>query len=394
MPRHRLKRFNSRFWSSLALVLIGPIGLWASFAVWPSVHRYDPALLAQVPSGGSAVVPVVPPPRIAHLATPEPVRGLYMSSWVAGTRDFRNSLVELIDETELNSVVIDIKDYTGKISFAVTDPALMKIGSSEQRVPDIRELIDLLHAKNIYVIGRIAVFQDPFLTAERPDLAVKRADAQTVWTDHKGAKWLDPAAREVWDYIVAIAQESERVGFDEINFDYIRFPSDGNMKDISYPFFEKTKLTKAENMKQFFAYLREKLAASRIPISADFFGMTTTNSDDLNIGQLLEDGLEYFDYIAPMVYPSHYPPTFLGYKNPAAYPYEVIKHALDEAIKRAVAMGQDKNKIRPWLQDFDLGAAYTAEMIKKEKQAVYDAGLTSWLMWSPSNKYTRGALDD
>lgn len=391
----RRSKLGSHLLLSFAILLVGSLGLWASFAVWPNAHYYDPALLAQGGQPGSAV-PLVPsaPPKPKHLPTPEPVKGIYMSSWVAGTQDFRNSLIKLIDETELNSVVIDIKDYTGKISFEATDPELAKFGSGEKRIADIHELINLLHEKNIYVIGRIAVFQDPFLTAQKPELAVKRADGTTVWTDHKGAKWLDPASREAWDYIVLIARESERLGFDELNFDYIRFPSDGNMKDISYPFFDKTKLTKSASMNEFFVYLREKLGDLKIPLSADFFGMTTTNADDLNIGQLLENGLANFDYIAPMVYPSHYPPTFLGYKNPAAYPYEVVKYAMDEGVKRAVAMGQDKSKLRPWLQDFDLGAPYTAEMIKKQMQATYDAGLTSWLLWSPSNKYTRGALED
>ncbi|MEK9201846.1 MAG: putative glycoside hydrolase, partial [Patescibacteria group bacterium] len=134
---------------------------------------------------------------------------------------------------------------------------------------------------------------------------------------------------------------------------------------------------------------KDHLAGTGVVISADLFGMTTTNTDDLNIGQVLERTLPYFDYIAPMVYPSHYPKTFLGFSNPAEKPYEVIKYSLDSAVTRASTTPQ---KIRPWLQDFDLGAVYTKEMVRAQIQATYDAGLTSWMLWDAANTYTRGAL--
>lgn len=317
-----------------------------------------------------------------------------MSSWIAATPSLRERSIRLAEETEVNAIMIDVKDYTGRISFTTDEPTLQATGAPINRITDIRDLIDELHSKDIFVIGRIAVFQDAYLPKQRPDLAVKRESNGAIWADKKGMTWLDPGSREVWDYTVAIARESERLGFDELNFDYIRFPSDGDMKDIHYPFFSKLGITRAENMKNFYAYLDEQLTDLEVPISADFFGLTTTSLDDLGIGQVLEDGLKYFDYIAPMVYPSHYPTNYLGYKNPAEHPYEVIKDAMDTAVRRAVAIGEPKEKIRPWLQDFNLGATYTPEMIRKEKQAVYDAGLEDWLMWDPSNKYTREALDN
>ncbi len=348
--------------------------------------------------------------KIEHIKTPDKTRGIYMTSWVASTKDWREDLVKLIDSTEINAVIIDVKDYTGKISFEVYDPDLIKIGSAENRVKDIREFIDYLHSKNIYVIARIAVFQDSYLTKIRSDLAVKRGDGVLVWKDYKGIAWLDPCSKEVWDYTIKISKETERAGFDELNFDYIRFPSDGNMKDISYLFCKKG-IEKSNALEEFFSYLRANLADLNIPISADLFGMVTTNTDDLNIGQVLEKAAPYFDYICPMVYPSHYPVTYNGFKKPAEHPYEVIKLAMDTAARRlinqeqglapnatstlavAVADSSWAGKLRPWLQDFDLGADYTADMIRKEKQAVYDAGLDSWLMWDPANKYTRPALD-
>ena len=146
-------------------------------------------------------------------------------------------------------------------------------------------------------------------------------------------------------------------------------------------------------MRVFFAYLEKELRPLKIPLSADMFGFVTTHTDDLNIGQILEYAEPYFDYISPMVYPSHYPKGYKNYSNPAAHPYEIIYQAMVSSTERMLAATSSPSKLRPWLQDFDLGATYTAEMIRKEKQAVYDVGLDSWLLWDPANKYTRGALD-
>jgi hypothetical protein len=335
--------------------------------------------------------PASPPPPI-HLETPEPVKAIYMTSWVAGTKDWRESLVKLIEKTELNSLIINVKDYSGRISFRVSDPVLKSIGSDENRIPDIKEFIEDLHKKNIYVIARISVFQDPFLAKQRPDLAVKRKSTGGVWKDYKGITWVDPASQEVWDYTVRIAKEAERVGFDELNFDYVRFPSDGNIKDIAYDFWDES-TPRSVIIRNFFAYLSSELEELGIPLSVDLFGMTTTNSDDLNIGQILEYADPYFDYIAPMVYPSHYPKNFQGYINPAQHPYEVVNFAMNSGVQKLIAASSTSSKLRPWLQDFDLGATYDASMIRKQKQAVYDAGLTSWMLWNVSNRYTREALD-
>lgn len=339
------------------------------------------------PPEGNEEIEVVP--KIVHVRTPEPVRAIYMTSWVAGTGYWREDLTRLIDSSELNSVVIDVKDYTGRVSFETDDPYIQALGATEKRIPDIKDFIKHLHEKNIYVIARISVFQDPYFVKSRPDLAVKRKNG-AVWKDHKGLTWVDPAAKEFWNYITLIAKESERAGFDELNFDYIRFPSDGNMNDIAYDYWDE-KTPPAEIIKGFFAYLRRDLDDVGVPLSADLFGMTTVNYDDLNIGQVLENAALYFDYIAPMVYPSHYPTGFNNFKNPADHPYEIVNQAMSVASARLIAASSTPSKLRPWLQDFDLGATYDAEMVRKQMQAVYDAGLTSWMIWDASNKYTRDA---
>lgn len=341
--------------------------------------------------------PAPPAFVVTHKETPESVRAIYMTSWVAGTRDLREErIVKLIDETELNAVVMDIKDSTGRIAFQVSDPALVAVGSVEERIKDIKELIGYLHDKDIYVIGRVAVFQDAYLSAHRPDLAVKRRSDGGVWKDRKGISWLDAGNKEVWDYIVAIAKEAYSVGFDEINFDYIRFPSDGNMSDIYYPasntrLMADPVLGKPLIMRDFFAYLRNALADTPMPISADIFGMTTTNTDDLNIGQILEYVAPYFDYLAPMVYPSHYPSGWNGFADVNAHPYEIVNISMQTARDRLIA-ATSTAKLRPWLQDNDYPVHYTPEMVRAQIQATYDAGVNSWMLWDAGNTYTRSAL--
>lgn len=338
---------------------------------------------------------------VTHVPTPAPVRAVYMTSWVAGTKSLRAHVVSLIDTTELNAVVIDIKDYSGHVAFPVNDTTVSKYGASENRFPDVREFLGELHKKGIYVIGRITVFQDPFLAKARPDLAVKKeSDKSVLWKDYKGLSYIDPGAEEGWKYIAAIARASYALGFDELNFDYIRFPSDGNMRDIYFPWSEvriskDVSLGKATVLRDFFRFLRASLSDIHdkgAALSADLFGMTTTNADDLNIGQILEYAEPSFDYIAPMVYPSHYPPGFHGFVNPNEHAYEVVKFSMDRAVLRLLAASSTPNKLRPWLQDFNYGGTYDAAKVRAQMQAVYDAGLSSWMLWDPSNKYTRGAL--
>lgn len=382
----------------------------------------------------SAAIPVPLKKEIvaSHRQTPTPVKAIYMTSCVVATPSIRNGLVKLIEETELNSVVIDVKDFTGRLSFVPEEPALKDAVSTRCFAPDMRQFVESLHQKGIYVIGRITVFQDPHLVKARPELAVKRKSDGGIWKDYKGLNFTDPGSREVWDYTVSIGKESYGIGFDELNFDYVRFPSDGNMSDIAYPW--SGNRLKAAVLKDFFAYLRQNLkptipstssqpspkatagTAGQAPVlSVDLFGMTTTNTDDLNIGQVLENALPYFDYVAPMVYPSHYPTRFMGFANPADKPYEVVRFSMDAAVRRALATSTvvaldgvaplssttpplypkesfSQFKLRPWLQDFNLGAVYTAAMVDKQIQATYDAGLDSWMLWNAANKYTKEAL--
>lgn len=397
------KKFKKPILIIIALIIASPF----VYFVLPMlknqvVYNSDSAIVSGIVTpDGNVLKPIVLPTTeatasidpivVTHISTPKEVKAVYISSWVAGSPKIRDTIIDMVDKTELNAIVIDVKDSTGRVSFNVENPVIKKAGSIEKRISNVRALTDMLHKKNIYIIGRVSVFQDPYMTKARPDLAVTRKSDGGVWKDRKGLSFLDPANKEVHDYIVNIAKSAYDEGFDEINFDYIRYPSDGNMKDINYHLKEGE--TRSDNIEKFFKYLSTEVKKDvNIPMSADLFGLTTEANDDMGIGQVWEKALPYFDYLCPMVYPSHYPAGHAGFKNPSDHPYEVIDRALKGAINKTNKVSGDKNKIRPWLQDFDMGAVYTKELIQAEIKAVNDNGLTSWMLWDPSNKYTPSAL--
>lgn len=382
-----------------------------------------------------AVLPVADTRAIVrHVPLPEQVKTIYMTSCVAGTPSFRTKLVELIRETEINSVIIDVKDYSGTISFPPQSEAWQGAWQEARcGTKDMPQLLELLHDHNIFTIARITVFQDPFYAPKHPELAVLRKDQTTIWKDNKELSFIDVAAKLYWDHIVELGIESYNIGFDELNFDYVRYPSDGNMADTYYPqsVAGQYGMDKQANLEAFFKYLNEQLdvedrfaavrhegggRASSTPwTSVDLFGMTTTNFDDLSIGQVQDRAAPYFDFIAPMVYPSHYPKSFLGLGDPNDYPYKVVYHAMKSGVDRmqssttpmqgflherigttTPAVYQKPvytgDKFRTWIQDFDYGGDYDAADVRAQIQASYDAGVDSWMIWAPSNIYTRGAL--
>ncbi len=350
--------------------------------------------------------------KVKHLPTPVPTKVVYMTSCVAATPSLRERLVKMVDETEVNAIIVDLKDYTGAISFDPETESLKPYAISHCPIADLKAMVKEWHDKDIYVIGRITVFQDALFTKNNPDTAVRSlSNTESLWHDKKGITYIDPASRKAHDHIIAIGKDAYNLGVDELNFDYIRFPSDGNMKDISLPLTGGSK-SQPLVLEKFFAYLHQELKPTGAILSADVFGVTTNNFTDVGIGQVWENFLPYFDYISPMIYPSHYYAGFGPYANANLYPYEVVKGSLDVAIERTKATStivktlQGKpiastspqmytkkafpaSKIRPWLQDFDYPVPYTPDMVKAQIQATYDAGLDSWMMWDPSNVYTR-----
>ncbi len=317
-----------------------------------------------------------------------PVKAIYLTAYSAGNDRKMTEIVNLINRTELNAVVIDIKDYSGKVLYDSDVDLVNELGLEDNRMGDVKKIVDALHKYDIYVIARQTVFQDPILARKKPEWALKNVYGG-LWYDYKGLSWVDPSIKDVWDYDVAIAKEVIGFGFDEVNFDYVRFPSDGPMSALKY---NNGELKKYEVMGQFYKYLNEKLGKYPAKLSLDFFGfvMEKTGEDDMNIGQRLVDGLDEVDAICPMMYPSHYPSGHLGLENPADYPGVVIENGM----KLGAHLFEGKKAVlRPWIQAFNLGAVYDASKIRTEIDTVEKYTNGGWMLWNASNRYTTDGLE-
>ncbi|MEI7451650.1 MAG: putative glycoside hydrolase [Candidatus Falkowbacteria bacterium] len=392
---------NKNLWISKTLLFIGliiVIGIFFSLVIWPGMNKKnDPKnyLPFSTLSAGPNTIAVS---RLAAMEVPQPapimrikapkktIHGIYLTAYSAGSEKKVNNILASIKKSEINAVVIDIKDYSGYLSYDSNIKMANDLKLEQVKIKNIKALIDKLHQAHLYVIARVAVFQDPLLADKKPEWAVKSKASGRAWRDRKGLAWLDTSNPEVWKYHVAIAKEAIGLGFDEINLDYVRFPSDGAISDMSFPYLGKQ--TKADALRNFFAYFSQQLKDEPAYLSVDLFGLTTTVKNDMNIGQVIENAAPYFDYICPMVYPSHYPNGFLGFKNPADHPYEVIYKAIKSGDSRIKAVSDNRAVLRPWIQDFNMGAIYTASMIKQELKASADAGGDGYLVWDPKNVYT------
>ncbi len=306
-----------------------------------------------------------------HVPLPEEVRGIY---WTASTaRTGRaEELIEYMREMELNAVVIDLKMDNGEVV-----------------LPSV-ELLSHLRETVIYRIARIAVMRDSAFAEANPSVALHTGSG-SLWRDKTGAAWLDPSATVVWDEAIRLGREAYALGFDEVQFDYVRFASDGALSAIVYPLYQSTE-KKTDVMARFFQTVGSAMHADGIPVSFDLFGMTFEISEDFGIGQRLVDVYPYADFISPMVYPSHYAKNFQGYANPALYPYEVVSHSLTrgtDIIESNFGLPESDitPKWRPWLQDFDIGATYSADMVEAQIRAVRDAGASGWILWNARNVY-------
>ena len=334
---------------------------------------------------------------------PEIIKAIYLTSTSSGNNKKIDRLIELAQKSQLNSVVIDIKDSSGYISYDSSLPEADTYKTELIEIKNIDLLIKKLHDNHIYVIARMAVFQDPILARARPDWTVKNKNTGGIWYDNRRLAWIDPANREAWKYFADLAKDAISRGIDEINLDYIRFPSDGNLEAMVFPSWPEG-MTRPQILNEFFKYMRSELGSVRMSI--DLFGFVTTRKEDFGVGQVIEDAFEYFDFISPMIYPSHYPPNFLGFENPAEHPYEVIYHTMKSGQERLEAFLQKtmnneqgtmnrKPKLRPWIQDFDLGADYTPAMVASEIKATQDAlgdDYRGFMLWNARNVYSESVF--
>jgi hypothetical protein len=332
------------------------------------------------------------PDEVPQFDRPEHVRGIYLNAWAAGSRRKVRNLLAMVGGTEVNTFVIDLKDATGYVSHRSAVPLVTEIGADkDRRIGNLHGLLWQLKEAGIYPIARIVIMKDPRLTDAYPDMAVQDT-AGGPWVDGKGQVWLNPYDRRVWDYHVALAREAVEAGFPEIQWDYVRFPDAprSEIERTTYPGAEGR--TRVEAIRQLLAHTRDELGSRDVPITADVFGVTTSATRDVGIGQVWEQFIDVIDVALPMVYPSHYWKGSFGYDMPNAYPYEIVYEALTDALERSAEVA-GAGTTRPWLQDFTLGKPrYEAEHVRAQIQATYDAGIQEWILWNPGSRYTAEAL--
>lgn len=371
------------YWGIVAVVTI--IALTAVWWFWRQTMRELKTIVTDADTTAALVTRL-------HGATPrinrDSVKGIYLTATSAASPKKLDEMIALIDRTELNGVVIDIKDYRGLILYDSQVPLARELGLVRDELGDVSAIIKKLHSHGIYVMARQTVFQDPILAEKKPEWALKHTASGGLWRDDKGLAWVDAANKDVWRYNRDIAAEAMTFGFDEINFDYVRFPSDGNLQTVVFTHAPKKKY---EVMGEYYRYLGQEFTGTRVPISVDLFGyvMERRGEDDLQIGQRLVDAVDHVDFVSPMMYPSHYPAGHLGLSNPAAEPGLVIDNGMQKGVPLFV---NTRSKVRPWLQAFNIGAVYDAGRIRAQIDAVEKYQNAGWLLWNARNVYTDAGL--
>jgi hypothetical protein len=324
---------------------------------------------------------------------PKVIKAAYLTYFGFGDRGIRGRVLDLIERTELNAVVIDVKGDRGWIIYPTRVEQALAVGA--QGPGTLREFDAMmadLKARGVYTIARIVTFKDNILGTRRPDLAVMDTRTGKPWIDRENLAWVDPFREEVWNYNIAIAKEAIERGFDEVQFDYVRFPTDGKLHAAKYakPVSKETRLP---TIAAFLERARKELGARGAYVAADLFGYTAFNENDTDIGQRIEELAPHLDYICPMVYPSGYHVGIPGYRNPVQNSYAVVRESVRLIRKRAA---HTPARVRPWLQDFKDYAfdrrIFGVNEIRDQIRGTDEGGGTGWMLWNPRNDYTKAAL--
>lgn len=332
--------------------------------------------------------------KVVHVPRPEIVRGLYVNRWAALGKKM-GELITVAKTTEVNALVIDVKDDRGFVLYKSRVPLAAQIGADTNHAMShekLRAILDTMAAHKIYPIARIVVAKDPLLASSKLEWAIKRKADRQPWMDKNGHPWLDPHHREVWKYAADLAKEAYDLGFSEVQFDYVRFPDEKRLAtEAVYPL--SNGRLRAQVIRDQIGFVRSALKPSGMSVTIDVFGLTATDTTDMGIGQQWEMFADQADVVLPMVYPSHFAPGTYKLGNPNANPYSTIDHALKD-IKRRNAKIPNVAKVVPWYQDFTLGPPrYYAEQVRAQKKAGYKNGFQSWILWNPGSRYTIAALD-
>lgn len=320
------------------------------------------------------------------------VKGIYVTAYSAGGERMA-TLLDLLDKTELNAMVIDLKDDAGYITYKTENEKLKKLGTPQRFIKDISKLITTLKEHEVYPIARIVVFKDSVLAKNHPNLSFVNKDG-TVWQNSKKDRFVNPYMKEVWEYNVELAKEAAQLGFKEIQFDYVRFP-EGFEKKADGLKFTKSELSRVDIVAGFVEYARKELEPLGVRVSVDIFGYAASVPAAEGIGQDFVKISNAVHVISPMVYPSHYSTGWYNQKDPDRAPYEIIKGSMEDTHKKLEPLGENKPIIRPWIQDFTaswLGKGhylkYGAAEVNAQIKALTDTGIDEYLLWNAGNKYT------
>jgi hypothetical protein len=327
---------------------------------------------------------------------PSCVKGIHLSSWYTGTKKGRAQFEELFEDTELNTAVIDIKESEGDVYI----PGVTLDGKPNyvSAMRDIKDYLKYLKDRGIFTIARVVVFHDNRLAKQKPEWAIRSSQPlpkaaekgyrSDVWVDKKGSAWADPYNHNVWDYNIQIALKAAELGFQGVQFDYIRFPSDGQTKLCVYSKPHNSK-SSVEALGTFLERAHKRLQERNVELSIDVFGLVGSSGGDMGIGQRLSKLAAHVDVVSPMMYPSHYAPGEYGIKDPNSSPYETIYRSISDTKKM---LKDVPVQLRPYLQDFSLGVKYTPQHVRDQIQAAADLGINEWLLWNPQCRYTKGGL--
>lgn len=361
--------------SRAALVLAG-------FAAALPAAAQDQSVLNATPIVVSAPASRVPSPA------PAAVRGIFVNSWAFGSSRFQD-LVRLADSTEVNAFVIDVKDDTGYLTYRSAVPTAVAIGANQQlRARDARDRLALLRARGIHPIARIVVAKDPLLAQQKPEWAVRHRDGG-LWRDRLDFAWVDAFEDSVWIYAAQLAAEAVQMGFDEIQYDYVRFPDEprSRLETAVFPARREGE-TSRDGVRRNLRLLADLTRPLGVPFTIDVFGLTTSATNDLGIGQVWEDLVSTADVVLPMVYPSHYGRGVYGVAHPNSEPHRMVRRAMEDGLRRTRQIEGPVAEIRPFLQAFTLGAPrYTPWHVREQIRATEELGLASWVLWNPRSVY-------
>jgi hypothetical protein len=349
--------------------------------IWVKTPGYERRKLT---AGASEVTVKLPP---------HSVRAAYLTYYGVADRGIRQRVLDLVSRTELNAVVIDVKGDRGMIPYRTGVQAAIDAGAQGPVIiKDFEEQLAGWKAQGIYTIARIVAFKDNLRATTRPDLAIIDTHTGKPWIDRENLAWVDPFREENWDYLIAVAKEAVAKGFDEVQFDYVRFPTDGKLSAARYSQ-PNNATTRLPAIAAFLAKARRELGPTGAFLGADVFGYTAFNSNDTDIGQRIEELSAHLDYMCPMVYPSGYHLGIPGVRNPMKNPYEVVKESVRLTRQRSQNPAM---QVRPWLQDFKDYAfdkrIFGPGEVSAQIRAANDAGASGWMLWNPRNDYTAAAL--